>query len=145
MPPLKKPWPNSGIYLTAVARFGQESVDSFVAKYGAEAEDRLRVVLQLDGKKHAKNSSRIQKPAQEFQKRTQESAENSEKRSRIPQESRIPAQEFRARQTGPWTMRSRIPFKMVDESTLKNRMAEFGASCRALPSGSPQQLSYLYK
>ena len=145
MPPLKEPWQNSGIYLTAVARFGQESVDSFVAKYGAEAEARLRVVLQLDGKKHANNSPRIQKPAQEFQKSAQESVKNSEKRSRIPQESRIPAQEFSARQTGPWKMRSRIRTRIPDESTFKNRMAEFGASCRALPSGSPQQLSYLYK
>ena len=126
-------------WITSRARaiLGDYAVDRFLARHGPGAEERLRVALGI--------RPAPQEPAQEPS--AQESAQEPDLGSRIKTRSRtaqepgkwIFRQESPARQTAPWKPVRAVRSRIYDEEKDEMHLAEFGAACKYLPSGSPQQ------
>ena len=114
-------------WITSRARaiLGDHAVDRFLARHGPGAEERLRVALGI--------RPAPQEPAQEPS--TQESAQEP---AQEPGKW-IFRQESPARQTAPWKPVRAVRSRIYDEEKDEMHLAEFGAACKYLPSGSPQQ------
>ena len=134
-------------WVTSRARtiLGDHAVDRLLARHGPGAEERLRVAL---GIRPAPQES-AQEPAQEpsTQESAQEPAQEPDLGSRIKTRSRtaqepgkwIFHQESPSRQTAPWKPVRAVRSRIYDEEKDEMHLAEFGAACKYLPSGSPQQ------
>jgi len=137
-----------GVVVEAEARWGADAVAAFVTRHGADAESRLVEVLASVGCVFC-----AEEPAQESPKNSaQESPKNwrekwidgyspeppEEPARELVRSAYMTPQEFAPHHVASWTPRHSATVSAVDESLHANRLVNLGASCRTLPSASPQ-------